>query len=88
MIIMAGASSRHLAVLTGVIVALIPFALIIAVSDYQEERLATFLDPEEIVSAPATTSSGRDQRWVGRAVRPGVHGGHAESARFLAGADD
>ena len=47
MIIMAGASSRHLAVLTGVIVALIPFALIIAVSDYQEERLATFLDPEE-----------------------------------------
>jgi rod shape determining protein RodA len=47
MIIMAGASPRHLAVLAGIVVALIPFALIIAVSDYQEERLATFLDPED-----------------------------------------
>ncbi|MPZ22477.1 MAG: rod shape-determining protein RodA [Dehalococcoidia bacterium] len=47
MLIMAGASSRHLLIMGGVILALIPFALIIAVSDYQEERLATFLDPNK-----------------------------------------
>lgn len=47
MVVMAGASGRHLAILAGVVIALIPFALIIAVSDYQEERLATFIDPEK-----------------------------------------
>jgi rod shape determining protein RodA len=47
MVIMAGASGRHLAILAGVIIAMVPFALIIAVSDYQEERLATFIDPEK-----------------------------------------
>ncbi|MEX2237254.1 MAG: rod shape-determining protein RodA [Dehalococcoidia bacterium] len=47
MVTMAGVSGRHLAIFAGLIIALIPFALIIAVSDYQEERLATFLDPEK-----------------------------------------
>lgn len=46
MVVMAGARGSHLAVLAAVLAAAIPFALLLAVSDYQEERLAVFLEPE------------------------------------------
>lgn len=45
MVTMAGARRRHLLALFGFILALLPFAMALAVNDYQRDRLALFLDP-------------------------------------------
>ncbi|MBI4570525.1 MAG: rod shape-determining protein RodA [Chloroflexi bacterium] len=45
MVVVAGAQWRHLAGLVGVSAALVPFAFLTIVTDYQRERIALWLDP-------------------------------------------
>ncbi len=45
MVIMAGADMRHVLGSLGMVVAMAPFALIIAVTDYQRERISLFINP-------------------------------------------
>jgi rod shape determining protein RodA len=45
MVIMAGARSAHVLGLIASAAVVAPFALIAVISDYQRERIATFLDP-------------------------------------------
>jgi rod shape determining protein RodA len=45
MVITGGAPLRYVAVLVGLVVALIPFATLAVMGDYQRERLANWIDP-------------------------------------------
>lgn len=45
MVVIAGARPAHLMILLGSLVSAIPFVLVTAVSDYQRERLRTWIDP-------------------------------------------
>jgi rod shape determining protein RodA len=45
MVTVAGADSRHLLGMIGMAVAALPFILVAVVTDYQRERVSTFLDP-------------------------------------------
>ncbi|HLF76518.1 MAG TPA: rod shape-determining protein RodA [Dehalococcoidia bacterium] len=45
MVVMAGCDMRHVLSSIGMVVALMPFALIAVVTDYQRERISLFLDP-------------------------------------------
>jgi rod shape determining protein RodA len=46
MVIVAGASSRHIGIFFATLTMLLPFAFIVAVTDYQKERIALFFDPQ------------------------------------------
>jgi rod shape determining protein RodA len=45
LILMSGARKRHLLIVGGLCLALMPFAIALAVNDYQRDRVALFLDP-------------------------------------------
>jgi rod shape determining protein RodA len=45
MVVMAGCDMRHILGTVGMVVAMLPFALIAVVTEYQRERVSTFLDP-------------------------------------------
>jgi rod shape determining protein RodA len=45
MVVIGGADMRHVLGLLGLLLAMAPFALIAVITDYQRERIATFLDP-------------------------------------------
>jgi rod shape determining protein RodA len=45
MVIMAGADMRHVLGLIGMVIAAAPFAMIAVITEYQRERITTFLDP-------------------------------------------
>jgi rod shape determining protein RodA len=45
MVLMAGVPPRHVLVLIGLAVSLIPFALIVVLGEYQRERIRLFFDP-------------------------------------------
>jgi rod shape determining protein RodA len=45
MVIMAGADMRHVLGFLGMVIAMAPFAMIAVITDYQRERITTFLDP-------------------------------------------
>ncbi len=45
MVIMAGADMRHIFGALGMVVAMLPFGLVVIVTDYQRERISLFLDP-------------------------------------------
>src|SRR5690606_30580056 len=67
MVIMAGADMRHVLGLLGMLVAMMPFAMLAVITDYQRERITTFLDPEadalgagfNILQAEIAIGSGR-----------------------------
>ncbi|HEY8492004.1 MAG TPA: rod shape-determining protein RodA [Dehalococcoidia bacterium] len=46
MVLMAGANLAHILTFLATAVLSLPFVMVIAISDYQRERIATFLDPE------------------------------------------
>ncbi len=45
MVLMAGAPFRYVGILVGLAVALIPFAMLAVMGDYQRERIANWIDP-------------------------------------------
>ena len=47
MVVMAGCDTRHILGAMGMVIAMLPFGLIIAVTDYQRERVSLFLDPNQ-----------------------------------------
>jgi rod shape determining protein RodA len=47
MVAMAGASTRHIMVLLGLVVALLPFAALVVLDDYQLERFRVWINPNE-----------------------------------------
>ena len=47
MVVMAGCDPRHILGAIGMVIAMLPFALIAVVTDYQRERVSTFLDPTQ-----------------------------------------
>ena len=47
MVVMAGCDPRHILGTIGMVIAMLPFALIAVVTDYQRERVSTFLDPTQ-----------------------------------------
>jgi rod shape determining protein RodA len=47
MVIIAGARAKHVLTFLGVALATVPFTLILALADYQRDRLALFVDPTQ-----------------------------------------
>jgi rod shape determining protein RodA len=77
MVIMAGADMRHVLGSIGMVVAMAPFGLIIAVTDYQRERISLFLDPNKdplgsgfnVLQAEISVGSGG---WLGKGLTHGT----------------
>jgi cell division protein FtsW (lipid II flippase) len=57
MVLMAGVPPRHVLVLFGLAVSLIPFAMLVVLGEYQRERIRLFFDPIRTPWAAASTSS-------------------------------
>lgn len=77
MVIMAGCDMRHVLGSIGMVIAMLPFAIVAIITDYQRERISLFLDPSKdslgsgfnILQAEISVGSGG---WLGKGFTNGT----------------